>query len=84
MVIGGQAVLIYGEPRFTNDIDITIGLDIGKVDMMLEIVENLGLKIPVMNVQEFVSKTMVLPAIHEKSKIRAILFSRTPNTKKKI
>ena len=26
MVIGGQAVLLYGEPRLTKDIDITLGV----------------------------------------------------------
>jgi hypothetical protein len=26
MVIGGQAVLIYGEPRLTKDIDIALGI----------------------------------------------------------
>jgi len=26
MIIGGQAVLIYGEPRLTRDIDITLGI----------------------------------------------------------
>ncbi len=26
MVIGGQAVLLYGEPRLTRDIDVTLGL----------------------------------------------------------
>ena len=25
MVIGGQAVLVHGEPRLTRDIDITLG-----------------------------------------------------------
>jgi hypothetical protein len=25
MIIGGQAVLLYGEPRLTKDIDITLG-----------------------------------------------------------
>lgn len=25
MIIGGQALLIYGEPRLTKDIDITLG-----------------------------------------------------------
>jgi len=28
MVIGGQAVLVYGEPRATKDIDVTLGLGI--------------------------------------------------------
>lgn len=27
MIIGGQAVLVYGIPRLTRDIDITLGLD---------------------------------------------------------
>ncbi|MBI4745658.1 MAG: hypothetical protein HY786_03715, partial [Deltaproteobacteria bacterium] len=26
MIIGGQAVLLYGEPRLTRDIDITLGV----------------------------------------------------------
>lgn len=28
MIIGGQAVMVYGEPRLTKDIDITLGVDI--------------------------------------------------------
>ena len=35
MVIGGQAVLLYGTPRLTKDIDITLGVNI----------EELGLKV---------------------------------------
>ena len=27
MIIGGQAVLLYGEPRLTRDIDITLGVN---------------------------------------------------------
>jgi hypothetical protein len=30
MIIGGQAVLLYGEPRLTRDIDITLGVDIDR------------------------------------------------------
>ncbi|MEN6375282.1 MAG: hypothetical protein ABFD75_10965 [Smithella sp.] len=32
MLIGGQAVLIYGEPRLTRDIDITLGVDVDKLN----------------------------------------------------
>lgn len=28
MVIGGQAMLLYGEPRLTKEIDITLGVDL--------------------------------------------------------
>ncbi|NLF09683.1 MAG: nucleotidyltransferase family protein, partial [Pirellulaceae bacterium] len=27
MIFGGQAVLLYGEPRLTRDIDISLGVD---------------------------------------------------------
>lgn len=27
MVIGGQAVLVHGQPRLTQDIDITLGVE---------------------------------------------------------
>lgn len=39
MVIGGQAVLIYGRPRFTNDIDIIVGIDISQLSKINEICE---------------------------------------------
>ena len=26
MIIGGQAMLLYGEPRLTRDVDVTVGL----------------------------------------------------------
>lgn len=27
MIIGGQAVLLHGEPRLTREIDVTVGID---------------------------------------------------------
>ena len=27
MIIGGQALLLYGEPRLTKDIDVTLGVE---------------------------------------------------------
>jgi hypothetical protein len=32
MIIGGQAVLLYGEPRLTRDIDITLGVSAEHLD----------------------------------------------------
>lgn len=37
MVIGGQAVLLHGEPRLTRDIDITLGTDAGGLDQVLNL-----------------------------------------------
>lgn len=31
MVIGGQAILLYGEPRLTRDIDITLGINVDEL-----------------------------------------------------
>jgi predicted nucleotidyltransferase len=70
MIIGGQAVLIYGEPRMTKDIDITIGLDINGLEKLKKIIKELNLKIIPKNYKKFLEETMVLPTIDEKTKIR--------------
>ena len=76
MVIGGQAVLLYGEPRLTRDIDITLGLGVDGLDKLLDVVPAVPLKVLVENVREFVTRTMVLPALEERSGIRVdFIFS---------
>lgn len=85
MVIGGQAVLLYGEPRLTRDIDITLGINVDELDRILEVVVALKLTIPVQNEKEFVARTMVLPAIEEESGIRIdFIFSFSPYEKQAI
>ena len=44
MIIGGQAVLLYGTPRLTRDIDITLGVDTDKFKLIEGICKKLGLK----------------------------------------
>lgn len=76
MIIGGQAVLIYGEPRLTKDIDITIDGGVEKYDLIVKIAKNLKLKILPDNPLEFVKSTMVLPILDEKTGLRIdIIFS---------
>ncbi len=70
MIIGGQAVLLYGEPRLTRDIDITLGINIDRYQEIKEIIEKLNLKILPDNPLDFLKKTMVLPVINEKTGIR--------------
>ncbi|GAH07467.1 unnamed protein product, partial [marine sediment metagenome] len=43
MIIGGQAVLLYGEPRLTKDIDITLGVSIDKLSELLNIIKKIEL-----------------------------------------
>lgn len=35
MIIRGQAVLLYGEPRLTRDIDIALGINVTHLDRLL-------------------------------------------------
>ena len=44
MVIGGQAVLLYGEPRWTRDIDIITGMGADGLDRVKKIILIVGLK----------------------------------------
>jgi hypothetical protein len=79
MVIGGQAVLLYGEPRLTKDIDITLGVGVEGFTQITDLVRELSLKILVDNPEAFVHKTMVLPVIEDASGIRVdFIFSHSP------
>lgn len=79
MVIGGQAVLLYGEPRLTRDIDITLGLDPGGLKEVLAAAKELSLKPIPEDLKAFVKKTFVLPAMDESTGIRVdFIFSFTP------
>lgn len=76
IIIGGQAVLLYGEPRLTKDIDITVGLNIDALDKILNIMVDIGTKPLPKNLKHFVRETMVLPLVHQESGIRIdIIFS---------
>ena len=79
MIIGGQAVILYGEPRLTRDIDITIGAGPEKLPEILKVLSELSLRPLPEDPSAFVKKTMVLPALEESSGIRVdFIFSFSP------
>jgi hypothetical protein len=79
MVIGGQAVLLHGEPRLTRDIDITLGVDSSAFARVLALGRSIGLSPSVPDVERFVQKTNVLPLFSELAAIRIdLIFSFTP------
>lgn len=79
MIIGGQAVLLYGEPRLTRDIDVTVGIDLEKLPTLLEVAKRANLQILSEKPEIFVKETMVLPTKDEKSGIRVdFILSITP------
>ena len=76
VIIGGQAVLLYGIPRLTKDIDITLGVDTDNIPLVKKLCGELGLKILPKNADEFAAKTMVLPAEDTRTGIRVdFIFS---------
>lgn len=79
MIIGGQAVLLYGEPRLTRDIDITLGVSTDRLNDILSIIKEIPFNPLPANLESFVNETMVLPSIDEKTGIRIdFIFSFTP------
>ncbi len=79
MVIGGQAVLLYGEPRLTRDINITLGIDAGELERVIAVGKRMGLTPATHDVTGFVRKTNVLPLVEDTTSIRVdLIFSFTP------
>lgn len=62
MLIGGQAVLLHGRPRLTEDVDLTLGADPGSLPTLLEVCRELDLSPLPDDVEGFVRDTFVLPA----------------------
>jgi len=79
MIIGGQAVLLYGEPRLTKDIDITLGLGVEALPKIKAAAKAAGLRIQTDDADAFVKETMVLPTAEKRTGIRVdFIFSFSP------
>jgi len=78
MIIGGQAVLLYGEPRLTKDIDITLGVGFEDYQVIRQLVEGVSLD-PLVETAEFTQQTLVLPCQDRNTGIRVdLIFSHSP------
>lgn len=78
MVIGGQAVLLHGVPRLTEDIDLTLAAGPDRARDVLAVCERLGLRPLPSDVDRFVAETFVLPARHAATGFRVdFIFSTT-------
>ena len=79
MVIGGQAVLLHGEPRLTQDIDLTVGATVDRLADVLAACEWSRLSPLPSDVATFVRETFVLPVADGETGTRVdIIFSQTP------
>lgn len=76
MIIGGQAVQIYGEPRLTKDIDITIGLNVDSYKLLIDVIEKIALIPLIKDIENFIKETYVLPTYDKKTDFRVdFIFS---------
>ena len=79
MLIGGQAVLLHGEPRLTQDVDVTLGVGPGDLPEIQELCEDAALEPLPEDVVAFVRSTFVLPVLDRESGVRVdLIFSTTP------
>src|SRR5438093_8002381 len=62
MVIGGFAVTIWGEPRFTRDLDVTISVPADKLSSTIDMICSNFTSL-VGDAEKFVTETRVLPII---------------------
>ena len=56
MLIGGQAVLLYGEPRLTRDVDVTLGAGPEKLPVILDWVRESGWQVLAESPADFVAR----------------------------
>jgi predicted nucleotidyltransferase len=85
MIIGGQAVLLYGEPRLTKDIDITLGMGLEQAEKIISLASRLNFTPLVPDPVEFMQETMVFPTEDAPSGIRIdFILSQTPYEKQAI
>lgn len=78
-VMGGQAVLVHGEPRFTRDIDVTLAVAIERLPALLALAQARGWRVLVEDAQAFVARHLVLPCEDANSGVRLdFIFGLTP------
>lgn len=79
MVVGGQAVLVRGEPRLTADIDVTLAAGPEAVPRLLGVLVDLRMHPLPSDPLAFAKQTMVVPAVDDASGVRIdLILSWTP------
>src|SRR5713226_7570821 len=70
MLMGGQAVLLHGRPRLTEDMDVTLGVDPSRFSDVRTVCDVLRLDPVPEDIEQFVRQTFVLPARHRETDLR--------------
>lgn len=69
VVIGGQAVLRYGRPRLTDDIDFSLLVPCYRPEQVLRICADLGLESRAPDAGDFILRAALFPAFHRAAAI---------------
>lgn len=78
-VMGGQAVLLHGEPRVTRDIDLTLAIDTDRLPELLQLAAESGWRVLAAEPEKFVERHLVLPCEDPASGVRLdFVFGVTP------
>jgi hypothetical protein len=62
-VFGAQAVMIWGRPRFSADVDVTAMIDSSARDEFIDAMQRNGFRLRIRD-EEFVTRTRVLPFVY--------------------
>ena len=78
MIIGPEAMLLYGTPRLARDIDIILGVHIDKFPLIRALCKKLNLNLLTENTETVAREPKVFPTRQPESGIRAnFIFSFT-------
>ena len=68
-LFGAQAVIVYGMPRLTADVDVTVELPEARVSALVTDLERAGFRLRVEDPAKFFERTRVLPFAFPKAKL---------------
>jgi hypothetical protein len=72
-LIGGIAVAVRGEPRFTADIDAVLGIELDRALKLLESLKDSDFQALFSDAAEVVKRSFILPLKHRSTKIKVDL-----------
>jgi hypothetical protein len=66
-VFGAQAVMVWGRPRLTGDVDVTVHLEPDDPGGLVAAMGDAGFDLRVQDADDFVRRTSVLPFVHRET-----------------
>lgn len=67
-LFGAQAAIMWGSPRLSADVDVTVELDRNAITVLIDAMRGQGFD-PVISDVEFVERTRVLPFVHRPTRM---------------